>query len=216
MKSENIAAGRQRFEFSLDVRHRGQINEVELLLPWERLAAGLRARGCASFSSQQYEKLYGRGSALAGAQLEIVVCRLRARALTPRPKLVGQKAGRKSIPKCAQNASSLHLLAGPEEIPRHAGFRRRKSRRGQPGKRAGNRGNRGYHGGGASGEDPARRSRSATSRSPFRERSNGDLHCRNRLAEEEALRRRRRHALRELRAVAVRNSTPCRSSSRTA
>jgi N-methylhydantoinase A/oxoprolinase/acetone carboxylase beta subunit len=36
----------------------------------------------------RYEKLYGRGSALAGAQLEVVVCRLRARALTPRPRLV--------------------------------------------------------------------------------------------------------------------------------
>ena len=36
MKSENIAASRQRFEFSLDVRHKGQINEVEVLLPWDR------------------------------------------------------------------------------------------------------------------------------------------------------------------------------------
>jgi N-methylhydantoinase A len=34
MKSEGIAASRQRFEYSLDVRHKGQINEVEVLLPW--------------------------------------------------------------------------------------------------------------------------------------------------------------------------------------
>ena len=37
-QSEGIAAGRQRFEFSLDVRHKGQINEVEVLLPFDTLA----------------------------------------------------------------------------------------------------------------------------------------------------------------------------------
>jgi N-methylhydantoinase A/oxoprolinase/acetone carboxylase beta subunit len=33
----------------------------------------------------RYEQLYGRGSALLGARLEIVTLRLRARAVTPRP-----------------------------------------------------------------------------------------------------------------------------------
>src|SRR5687768_10837980 len=37
MKSEGIAESRHRFEFSLDVRHKGQINEVEILLPFDRL-----------------------------------------------------------------------------------------------------------------------------------------------------------------------------------
>ena len=50
MASEGITAARQRFEFSLDVRHRGQINEVEVLLPWKRLEANyepsLRAPLC--------------------------------------------------------------------------------------------------------------------------------------------------------------------------
>jgi len=100
MAAEGIAASRQRFEFSLDLRHEGQINEVEVLLPWTRAAAGyepaLRKRFVA-----RYEQLYGRGSALAGAQLEIVVCRLRARALTPRPKLV---RARKTTPKIPANA----------------------------------------------------------------------------------------------------------------
>ncbi len=100
MASEGIAASRQRFEFSLDLRHRGQINEVEVLLPWTRAAAGyepaLRKRFVA-----RYEQLYGRGSALAGAQLEIVVCRLRARALTPRPKLVRARTATGKIPSAA-------------------------------------------------------------------------------------------------------------------
>src|SRR5687768_13177057 len=104
MKSENIAAGRQRFEFSLDVRHKGQINEVEIVLPWERLAAGYEP-ALRKLFVEKYEKLYGRGSALAGAQLEIVVCRLRARALTPRPKLVSRKSGKKAVPSGAKRTT---------------------------------------------------------------------------------------------------------------
>jgi len=98
LASEGIAAGRQRFEFSLDVRHKGQINEVEVLLPYGRLPSSYEPDLRRRFT-ERYEKLYGRGSALAGAQLEIVVCRLRARALTPRPKLVKAKSGSKAIPR---------------------------------------------------------------------------------------------------------------------
>jgi N-methylhydantoinase A len=100
MKSEGIAANRQRFEFSVDVRHKGQINEVEILLPFERLPSNYEARLRSLFTGR-YEKLYGRSSALAGAQLEIVVCRLRARALTPRPKLNKAKKMSSAIPKGA-------------------------------------------------------------------------------------------------------------------
>jgi N-methylhydantoinase A len=101
MGAEGIKPSRQRFEFSLDVRHRGQINEVEVLLPFERLAAGYEPKLRAMFTGK-YEKLYGRGSALAGAQLEIVVCRLRARALTPRPKLASSRRTSKIIPRAAK------------------------------------------------------------------------------------------------------------------
>jgi N-methylhydantoinase A len=104
MKSEGIAAGRQRFEFSLDVRHRGQINEVEIALPFARLPQDYEARLRAMFT-EKYQKLYGRGSALAGAQLEIVVARVRARALTPRPKLNVTRKSRKAIPPKAKRKS---------------------------------------------------------------------------------------------------------------
>ncbi|HKU46065.1 MAG TPA: hydantoinase/oxoprolinase family protein [Burkholderiales bacterium] len=101
MRAEGIGAARQRFEFSLDVRHKGQINEVEVALPGQRLAASYEADLRKRFVSL-YEKLYGRGSALAGAQLEIVVCRLRARALTPRPRLNRAKKVTSSIPAAAK------------------------------------------------------------------------------------------------------------------
>ena len=104
MADEGIAQNRQRFEFSLDLRHRGQINEVEVpllatRLP-ERYEGDLRKRFV-----ERYEKLYGRGAALAGAQLEIVVARLRARALTPRPKLVRVSRTSSAIPAKAKRKS---------------------------------------------------------------------------------------------------------------
>jgi N-methylhydantoinase A len=98
MKSEGIEAKRHRFEFSLDVRHKGQINEVEITLPWTRLPNDYEAQLRQSFV-RRYEQLYGRGSALAGAQLELVVARLRAKALTPQPKLVKAKKSSARIPK---------------------------------------------------------------------------------------------------------------------
>ena len=101
MKSEGIALKRQRFEFSLDVRHRGQINEVEVPLAANRVGASYEP-GLRKNFVERYEKLYGRGSALAGAQLEIVVARLRARALTPRPKLVASKKATKAVPPSAK------------------------------------------------------------------------------------------------------------------
>jgi N-methylhydantoinase A len=100
MAEEGIAPSRQRFEFSLDVRHRGQINEVEVLIPWTRLPADYEPKLRKRFV-ERYEQLYGRGSALPGAQLEIVVCRLRARALTPRPRLTKARTSSRAIPKAA-------------------------------------------------------------------------------------------------------------------
>jgi N-methylhydantoinase A len=100
MASEGIAANRQRFEFSLDVRHKGQINEVEVLLPYGRMPSNYEA-DLRRWFTERYEKLDGRGAALAGAQLEIVVGRLRARALTPRPKLNRATKRTSSIPKAA-------------------------------------------------------------------------------------------------------------------
>jgi len=100
MAGEGIAPARQRFEYSLDVRHKGQINEVEVLIPWKRVPGDYEPRLRRMFV-ERYEQLYGKGSALAGATLEIVVCRLRARALTPRPKLTKARALTRRIPKAA-------------------------------------------------------------------------------------------------------------------
>jgi N-methylhydantoinase A len=120
MAAEGIAGARQRFEFLLDVRHKGQINEVEVLLPWSRLPAGYEPRLRRLFVGR-YEKLYGRGSALPGAQLEIVVCRLRARALTPRPKLSKARTSFRAIPKDALLRPRSIWWSGLKKTPVYEG-----------------------------------------------------------------------------------------------
>jgi len=69
-----------------------------ITLPWPRVPAEYEALLRKAFVTR-YEQLYGRGSALAGAQLEIVVCRLRAKALTPQPKLVRAKRRTTRVPR---------------------------------------------------------------------------------------------------------------------
>jgi len=100
MDKDGIAKGRRQFAFSLDMRHRGQINEVEVMLPEKRLAKdfweGLRRR-----FYERYEQLYGRGSSYRDARVEIVTLRLRATATTPRPKLAATKKMSAKIDKKA-------------------------------------------------------------------------------------------------------------------
>jgi len=86
LDQDRIERRRRRFQFSLDMRHRGQIHEVEVMLPEERLQrALLEALGERFY--RRYEQLYGRDSSYRDARLEIVTLRLRASAETPRPKL---------------------------------------------------------------------------------------------------------------------------------
>ncbi len=86
MDRDGIAAARRKLHFSLDMRHRGQINEVEVMLPESRLSGEwfepLRER-----FYRRYEQLYGQGSSYRDARLELVTMRLRAVADTPRPAL---------------------------------------------------------------------------------------------------------------------------------
>ena len=90
--ARQLTWSRQRAELfhyrtvSLDMRHRGQINEVEVMLPEKRLKSAL-AEGLRTRFYARYEQLYGRGSSYGEARLEIVTLRLRATAATPHPKL---------------------------------------------------------------------------------------------------------------------------------
>jgi len=105
LDKDGIARKRRRYAFSIDIRHKGQINEVEVLLP-EVGQDGLL--GSLAFSSlherfyARYEQLYGRGSSYRDARLELVTLRLRASAATPRPQLHEAPVLKRAIPQRAR------------------------------------------------------------------------------------------------------------------
>ena len=115
MDKDGIARARRRFAFSLDMRHRGQINEVEVMLPEGRLKGDfwepLRNRFYA-----RYEQLYGKGSSYRGARLEIVTLRVRASAATPRPRLVKATKMTGAIPRAARRGSRDIYWAEPKRV----------------------------------------------------------------------------------------------------
>lgn len=84
--ADGVDKARHRFRYSIDMRHHGQINEVEVELESDTLDAAeiddLREHFVA-----RYERLYGRGAALRGARLEMVTFRCRASAASLKPKL---------------------------------------------------------------------------------------------------------------------------------
>jgi len=111
MEKDGIAKNRRKFTFTLDMRHKGQINEVEVMLPEGRLPVAKDGTMPAAFWEklrarfyERYEQLYGRGSSYRGARIEIVTMRVRAGAQTPRPKLSRAARLSAAIPKAAKRA----------------------------------------------------------------------------------------------------------------
>ncbi len=97
---EGAEESRRAMAFSLDMRHKGQINEVEVAIEGDSLSdADLEGLG-ARFV-ERYELLYGRGASLPGAVLEIVTLRCRASARTPKPPLVTADAMTEALPAAA-------------------------------------------------------------------------------------------------------------------
>ena len=86
MARDGISDDRLKLHVSVDMRHKGQINEVEVDLDGNRVEAGFQQPLAERFYDR-YEKLYGRGSSFRGAQLEIVTFRIRSTAAMPRPRL---------------------------------------------------------------------------------------------------------------------------------
>ena len=112
------------FEFSLDMRHRGQINEVEVMLPESTTEGRLRRAAAAALLRPLRAALRAR-LVLPRARLEIVTLRLRATAPTPRPKLTKARTLTAAIPKAAQARHPPDLLGGAEAHAQDADLRRR-------------------------------------------------------------------------------------------
>ena len=111
LEADGVPARRHRFRYSLDMRHRGQINEVEVDLPGGLLDEAALARLRGDFAAR-YELLYGRGSSFAGAQLEIVTFRCRAGAETPKPGLAPARRLVRAVPKAARRGTRAVYWSG--------------------------------------------------------------------------------------------------------
>ena len=74
------------FRCSLDVRHKGQINEVEVLLPSDELSPDQVTAITEDFHTL-YQQIYGKGSSFLRAKLEAVTFRVRASAEIAKPSL---------------------------------------------------------------------------------------------------------------------------------
>ncbi len=86
LEKDGIPREQHRLKFSLDMRHKGQIHEVEIELDWTRAESDFEMPLRERFY-ERYEQLYGRGSAFRGTGVQIVTFRIRASALMTRPDL---------------------------------------------------------------------------------------------------------------------------------
>lgn len=78
-----------RLEFSIDLRHRGQINEVEVELP-DRELGEEDVPALVERFYERYDAMYGKGASFRGARLEAITFRVRASIVTPKPGLRAQ------------------------------------------------------------------------------------------------------------------------------
>ena len=86
LAADDVAPADRQYRFTLDMRHKGQINEVEVDLEGEAVAAD-QVDALHEEFRRRYEALYGRGAALPNAQLEVVTFRCRASGVTRKPRL---------------------------------------------------------------------------------------------------------------------------------
>lgn len=94
------------FYYSVDVRHRGQINEIEVPVAARDLAQADVDKMILDFF-ERYERVYGPGSAFRGAKLQVVTFRLRAVVAMPKPQLSEASGGTTELPPAARRKNRL-------------------------------------------------------------------------------------------------------------
>ncbi|TFH51640.1 MAG: hydantoinase/oxoprolinase family protein [Lysobacterales bacterium] len=125
LDADGTETDKQRFRFSVDMRHKGQINEVEVALDSDSLD-DLKLDALNVRFVERYERLYGRGASLAGARLELVAVRCRASAETLKPSLKRMQLSSSEPPRGARRAPRPVYwteLAAHEDTPVFDGAR---------------------------------------------------------------------------------------------
>jgi len=87
LRADGVDLGHARLARSADIRYKGQINEVEVPLGGGRLDGPALEQLVADFH-RRYETVYGRGAGFQEARVEIVTYRVRASAVSAKPRIV--------------------------------------------------------------------------------------------------------------------------------
>jgi N-methylhydantoinase A len=87
LRADGVDPRRARLARSADIRYKGQINEVEVPVPAGDLDETALARLVGDFH-RRYETVYGQGAGFLEARVEVVTYRVRASAVSPKPRIV--------------------------------------------------------------------------------------------------------------------------------
>jgi N-methylhydantoinase A len=87
LQADGIEPAQGRLTRSADIRYKGQINEVEVPVPAGPLDAAALTQLVADFH-RRYETVYGQGAGFLEARVEVVTYRVRASAVSAKPRIV--------------------------------------------------------------------------------------------------------------------------------
>ena len=114
LAEDGIPASAQRVQFSLDLRHKGQVNEVEVAVGTDPLDTAALDKLSDDFF-ERYELIYGKGASLPWARLEAVTFRVRASAETPKPDVRAADSLTDAIPATANGSARPIYWSEPAE-----------------------------------------------------------------------------------------------------
>jgi N-methylhydantoinase A len=92
LTTDGIEPAAGRLVRSADIRYKGQINEVEVPVPSGPLDAAALTQLVADFH-RRYETVYGQGAGFHEARVEVVTYRVRASAVSAKPRIVALPEG---------------------------------------------------------------------------------------------------------------------------
>src|SRR4029077_9178880 len=92
LRADGIDPRQARLARSADVRYKGQINEVEVPLAAGPLDEAALQQLVGDFH-RRYETVYGHGAGFPEARVEVVTYRVRASAISPKPRIVATAEG---------------------------------------------------------------------------------------------------------------------------
>jgi len=87
LRLDGVAVSDARLARSADIRYKGQINEVEVPVPGGTLDASALAQLVSDFH-RRYDTVYGQGAGFREARVEVVTYRVRASAVSAKPRIV--------------------------------------------------------------------------------------------------------------------------------